>query len=444
MSTAVYKDDILDSLASHSNVARFASFAPDGRLRRAVPPLADHATVEGAAASVMRSSASGMVNVRTFRPEAPEGNPFIYGIVDAAAAAQIAREHMAAGYHVIINEAIPTDDGGVSGVAQAGVVEVVPGATPRGVETSDPAALPADVAAEAIRLIFGVDITSALLAGERTEFSVHPYRCGAREEPVILWERRPVEASPATVKPSWPNSLSRFVGDKAYGLLMAHLYGARVPRTTVVSRNVAPFTFGTPTGEPRRWARAVPAVKLPGELPTYNRWVDPFGLADECGTALTSILSQDEARAAFAGAALVTSDAVTVEGAAGSGDAFMLGATGAATLPDAVRSSVTGALVALREHFGTFSAEWVYDRSGDVWIVQVNQLSAAEVGEFTEADAQEWVTFDGSAGVEALRTLLAAIDGRGVRVTGAVGLTSHIGDILRRSGVPFVFAGRNL
>lgn len=436
--SAVYKDEILVALASVGNVARFVSFGPDGHVRRAIPHVAPTASIDGAVSRLLSVSASGRVNVRTFRPEAPEGNPFIYGLTDPAEVARVVREHLGLGYHAIVNETIPTDDGGVSGVSQDGVVEVVPGATPRGVETSDPASLPPSVAIEALRIIFGVDISAAIEPGERSEFSLHPYRCGTRDEPVILWERRPVEPHAAAVLPSWPNSLSRFVGDKAYGLLMAHLYGARVPRATVICRNVAPFTFGQPTGEPRRWSRAVPAVKMPGELPTFRHWADPFAVAAECGDALTSILSQDDVPAEYAGAALVTPDAVTVEGSKGYGDTFMVGENGADKIPEAVTSAVSSDLGALRQHFGTFSAEWVYAK-GAVWLVQINQLTAAEAGGYTEADADEWVTFHATDGIDALRALLPTVGDRGVRVEGAAGVTSHIGDILRRAGIPHIF-----
>lgn len=436
-SALVYKDEILTTLAAGGNVARFVSFAPDGTIRHACPPLPDGIGLEGAVAAVLADAAAGTVNVRTYRPEAPESNPFVFGIADPATAVATVREHLAAGLHVIVNETIPLGDGGIGGgVIQDGIVELVPDATPRGVEDGDPATLPLNVAAALLRTIYGVDITHLAVPGMRTEFSLHPYRCGTRGEPLIVWERRPVAPAPATrVTPSWPNAVSRFLGDKAYGLLMASIYGASVPRTTVIARTVAPFTFGQPTGEPRRWSRAVPAVKLPGELPTFNRWVDPFQVAADCGDQLATILSQDDVPAEYAGAAMTDSNGTTIEGAHGYGDDFMLGLKAAAPLPAAVHDAVAAAVARLAAAFGPVTCEWVY-AAGRVWIVQVNQVHTAQAhpGDVT------WLDFDATDGLEALRTMVSELElGHGIVVHGNVGVTSHIGDVLRRACVPHLF-----
>ena len=225
--TGVFKDEILVALAGVGNVARFASFAPDGTLRHSIPAAPDGATILEVVTGLLAAAPAGTLNVRTFRPEAPEGNPFIFGLPTAAAVTACVTEHLAAGLHVIVNETIPLHDGGIGGgVCQDGVVELVPGTTPRGVENSDPASMPAVIAAEAIRLIYGVDITDALDDGSRTEFSIHPYRCGTRNGPLLVWERRQVEPAPRDVVPSWPNALSRF----------CLLYTSPSPRDGLLSR----------------------------------------------------------------------------------------------------------------------------------------------------------------------------------------------------------------
>jgi glutathione synthase/RimK-type ligase-like ATP-grasp enzyme len=53
----------------------------------------------------------------------------------------------------------------------------------------------------------------------------------------------------------WPNRFSSILGDKAYGLLMANLAGVPVPRTLVIGRRIAPFTFGDVTGSFEFWTR---------------------------------------------------------------------------------------------------------------------------------------------------------------------------------------------
>ena len=61
----------------------------------------------------------------------------------------------------------------------------------------------------------------------------------------------------------WPNRFSEFIGDKAFGLLLAHLFDFPVPFTTVVSRYIAPFCFGVSTGSGETWIRTSPRVAAP-------------------------------------------------------------------------------------------------------------------------------------------------------------------------------------
>lgn len=443
----IYKDDILDDLSRTGNIARFFSAESTDtgtwvrhnhtgvRIKgnKDIVALVDH---------LLSVSISGRVNIRTFRPHAPEGNPFEFGLSDRAEVLDKVYGFLDEGYIIIVNEEIPVDDGGYSAVYQSGVVEIVPGATPRGVETGDPAALPLDLAIEVTQVIFGIDIS--FLRAEldsRVEFSIHPRPCGVRNEHVIVWEKRRVADGVEDVTPRWPNALSRHVGDKAYGLVMAYLSDAapNIPRTTVIARKVAPFTFGRPTGSPVRWSRSVPAVKSPGELPTYDHWVDPYAVAAEHGEAIESILSQDGVRAAYAGA-LMIGEEIIVEGVRGFGEDYMLGQDGPQELPKAVVTLAQEIGRALRAEFGTLTAEWVYDESGKLWIVQINQLSAVESATWTRDDAIWWHDYYPSEGVEALRSLVTALPAAtGVVVHGKVGVTSHVGDILRRAHVPHLF-----
>src|SRR5674476_1532320 len=99
--SGVYKDEILVDLAKRGNVARFVSFGPDGKVRHAIPFVSPDARVSDAVAQLLSVSASGSVNLRTFRPEAPEGNPFIYGLRDATEVAAVVDEHTACGFHAV-------------------------------------------------------------------------------------------------------------------------------------------------------------------------------------------------------------------------------------------------------------------------------------------------------------------------------------------------------
>ncbi len=52
--------------------------------------------------------------------------------------------------------------------------------------------------------------------------------------------------------------------------------------------------------------------------------------------------------------------------------------------------------------------------------------------------ADTWVEFDPSTGLEHLRSLVSGLtSGRdGVLLTGAMGRTSHMADLLRKAGIP--------
>ena len=59
-----------------------------------------------------------------------------------------------------------------------------------------------------------------------------------------------IRDSPESAETQWPNRFSDMLGDKTFGLIMADQIGLYVPRTMVLNRSVAPFTFGEPTGNP--------------------------------------------------------------------------------------------------------------------------------------------------------------------------------------------------
>src|SRR5205085_7477326 len=128
----------------------------------------------------------------------------------------------------------------------------------------------------------------------RIEFSLHPLRRGVRYEHTIVWELE--EVGPASFSPNlqWPNLFSRFIGDKAFGLLIADILDLPVPATTVIPRFLAPFAFGNPTGTGELWIRTCPVEQDPGRFTTLRGWFDPFRLManeDPKGEMIASVLA---------------------------------------------------------------------------------------------------------------------------------------------------------
>ena len=448
------KDDRLDAVAEHHNVAQFVSFGPgaDPRVRhrrlRGDPPTAAPGADVPTAVTALLARAPGGVNVRTFRPDHPKGNPFDYGLTTADDAVALVRRRAAEGFHVIVNETLDVHDGGVSGVLLGDVAELVPGDTPRGVERPGAATLPRPLAERLLAIVYGAEPDWPAGPGRRVEVSVHPGRVGYRGGRTVVWEVEDV-AGGHTVAGSvtWPNALSRLLGDKAFGLLVADLLGERVPATLVLPRDLPPFRFGEPTdGERpgRVWTRTAPREPDAGRHPTLSRWTDPFRLmaeADPAGDHLASLLVQDGVAARHSGAAAYDPATGTdvVESVPGTGDAFMLGRRRPTDPPVDVGRRVREALRRLAGALGGVRLEWADD--GDrLWVLQLHRTRAAMApGVFNAGEpAAGWLRFTPSDGLGSLRDLLvrAHAEGRGVLVTEPVGVTSHVGDLIRAAGVP--------
>jgi hypothetical protein len=129
-----------------------------------------------------------------------------------------------------------------------------------------------------------------------------PIRAGTRHQNVILWEHEAEAPRADAAIPEWPNRFSRHIGDKAFGLLVAHMMGLRVPRTTVLPRKLAPFSFGN--GGEGTWIRTCPTEQQPGLYTTVKGWTDPFALLareDSEGVNIASVLIQAGVPAKFSG-----------------------------------------------------------------------------------------------------------------------------------------------
>jgi len=442
------KDEVLDQLAKHGNVAQFVALRPTSNgleqtysRIRGHQPNATFSTTAVAIEALLRLSLSGLVNVRSYTPYNPRSREFVYGLrsVDDVVAAieRLASE----GLHLIVNETIDISDGGVSGVVQGGMIEFAPDDTPRCVEKPGVASLPFEVGMELLTTIYSFRPELVSRPGLRTEFSIHPLQQGWRSSQTLLWEQEEGVLGETIPAKRWPNRFSRHIGDKAYGLLMAHLEGLPVPHTLVIPRRVAPFSFGTPTGSAEVWTRTCPFEPHPGLYTTVKGWTDPFALLgreDPAGEVLASVLRQDAVPARHSGAAIVQSDgALAIEGLAGEGDLFMLGSRVAEDLPAHVLADVQNAFFTLENRFGPVRFEWVHDGER-VWIVQLHLgATSSSATEIVPGEAGHWTEFRIEDGLEKLRALLDDLpsDG-GIQIIGQIGLTSHLADVLRRAGFP--------
>jgi hypothetical protein len=445
-----FKDDLLDELAEHGNVAQFVSLTPGSspeirhqRLRPAsgfVRPTTPHEGI----ASLLEASDGGSVNVRSFLPDRDKGCPFQYGLTTIADASAAALGLAEQGYFTIINETIDVRDGGVSGVALGGVVEFAPDATPRVVEEAGAAALPHTMGVRVLETVYGFAPDIPNNHSARLEFSIHPTRVGYRRSHTIWWEMGRESGDlgvAATIL--WPNRFSRHIGDKAYGLLLASVLGLPVPRTTVFGRRVAPFSFGEVTGTAETWIRTCPSEQAAGRYTTLPHWTDPYALLaaeDPTGREIKAVLAQEGVDSIWSGATMPSEAGDDfVQGVAGPGDAFMLGEAAPVDLPGAVVDDVRHLAQRAREYLGPIRMEWAHDGQR-AWVVQMHIGKHFFVGDqvLSKGEANEWLDFYTDDGLGQLRDLLpkAAERGAGILVHGRIGITSHVGDLLRKAQVP--------
>ncbi len=440
-----FKDARLDQLSTLGNVAQFVSFGPElqQRFSRIIGFEPNHRfpTARQAVVTLLNRSPERRVNVRTFRPDDPQGHEFIYGIESADTAKQEISRLASSGLFVIVNETVDVNDGGVSGVVHDDAMEFAPGETPRVVETGRIVSVSRDVGEHLLRSVYGFVPLLPRESELRTEFSIHPIRRGYAREHTIIWELQEVPVDHLVAIPKWPNAFSEFVGDKVFGLLLADAVGLKVPRMTVLCRNVAPFTFGDSTGSDVKWLRTSPRIPEPGFFPTVRGWTDPFTLMQ--GVAgrerLSSIIIQDEVVARFSGALLTDRHQnPIIEGVTGFGDDFMLGRVGPSQLDKHLIKRLEELHDTLVRYVGSIRAEWVFDGER-IWVIQLQQEAAVSLGQtIVSGEVESEQEFDVSHGLAGLRQLVDLVEGTtvGIKIIGNVGMTSHIADVLRRHKVP--------
>jgi hypothetical protein len=442
------KDRSLDQLADKGNVAQFVSFAPrDGALSQThsrvtgFPPNHIFGSAFAALEQLLALSADRTINLRSFSPDSPRSREFVYGVASAKEALKIAYRLSSEGLFVIANETVDVADGGVSGVAQGDIVEFAPDDTPRCVEKPGVASLPRNWAISILAKVYRFSPDIPDTRGARLEFSVHPRPRGWRGTNTLTWEYELTDYAAGAPAILWPNRFSRHIGDKVFGLLIADEIGVSVPLTTVISRRVSPFSFGRPTGVPEVWIRTSPREPEPGKYTTLKGWVDPYKLMageDPEGTAIASILCQAAVPAQYSGAAIVLHNGeLAVEGRRGEGNELMVGTLPAEPLPVRILTDVRDTYELIAATLGPVRFEWVHDGL-IVWVVQLHRgITESTPSVLVPGEAKKWVDFHVSEGLSALRSVLTNLPpDDGLSLIGDVGLTSHLADLIRKSGRP--------
>jgi hypothetical protein len=459
------KDEKLDYLIVNemANVAQFISFESNLNLKTRFIHINNFGNNEETSTKnliekLILSAPSKAVNIRSFSEKVMKGNKLVYnkGIKDIEEILEIIKENSLNNKYSIINENIEINDCGVSGVALGDVIEFSPEDTPKCVEKEGVCSLPREIGLNLLKNVYGFSPDINFDTNYRIEFSIHPNRQGVRKQHTIIWEYEYYEKVDYQRKIYWPNNFSRFIGDKVFGLLIADSLGIMVPKTTVISRKIAPFTFGIDTGLNEKWIRTCPIKKEPGKFFTGASWIDPFKLMEEEEAKgsneinIASILSQAAVDALYSGASFVTEyeDCDLIEGVYGNGDKFMVGEQDKLELPAEVIEAVkilNNEIRSYHKELGDVSLEWVYDGK-NVWLVQLNQLK----GENKYKNSERNIIVYGSPshyekvfvkdGLDALRSKIDLIKDKniGIELIGNIGVTSHFGDLLRLSNIPAI------
>jgi hypothetical protein len=443
-----YKDAVLDHLAEVANVAQFVSFAPGSEPQLRFARLSgidsqQHRSIDDTVAALMARSVERSVNVRSFHPNSPKANEFIYGLTELGAVTDAVRRLAGQGLYTIVNETIDVRDGGVSGVSYGGILEFAPGDTPRAVEKPGIVSLSRGMGLQILETVYGFQADLPYPPHVRVEFSIHPLRRGVRHAHTIIWELESTAQIKLRANPVWPNLFSRHVGDKTFGLLIADAISLPVPETIVVGRRVAPFRFGRPTGTGERWIRTSPAEQTPGKFTTRRGWIDPYvliSMEDPQGSLIASVLDQEGVDARYSGAAIADPDGkLTIEGVSGYGDAFMQGLVAPQKLPPAVTRKVTTTFNTAAARLGPVRFEWAAD-DHRVWILQLHRGVTPTIGgTIFPGNPTAEHRFAVERGLDALRALIGELppgQNHGVVLVGQVGVTSHFGDVLRRARIP--------
>lgn len=458
------KDDKLHYLVNNniSNIAQFVSFEPSLKLTPKYIHINNFYNKNDLSASeiiekLISSSLSKSVNIRSFSPEVMKGNSLVFNktFKDIDEILKILAENNSKGKHTIINENISIYDSGVSGVVLGDIIEFSPEDTPKCVDKEGVCSLPRWLGMNVLYKVYGFVPSLNFDSNCRVEFSIHPSKQGVNKDHTIIWEYEYYSEVNSEIKITWPNRFSKFLGDKVFGLLIADTLGLKVPRTMVISRKVAPFTFGIDTGQKEKWIRTCPIIKEPGKYFTGFNWTDPFKLMEieeakgNQDINIASIISQDAVEAVYSGASIIRNkiDDDIIEGVEGKGDKFMVGEQNRENLPQKVVNMVRNLNNQLRMYhkvMGDVSIEWVYDGM-NVWVVQLNQIKL-----HLDSNKSDSIIVPGNPnyyekvyvndGLDSLREKIQLYKNKGVGIEliGNIGVTSHFGDLLRLYNIPSI------
>lgn len=457
------KDEKLNLIKEQDigNIARFISFEPNSEMPKIRYSCIDFEKsntedkgLKNNIFNLIEKAKSKSVNIRSFSKEQMKGNKLILNKnkEDIEDIVDIIRINSTENKYSIINENIDIFDSGVSGVVLGNLIEFAPEDTPKCVESQGICSLPKDIGIDILSKVYGITPTIQFPENFRVEFSIHPQRQGIKNEHTIIWEYESYEFFKYDIQIQWPNRFSRFIGDKVFGLLIADSLGFNVPKTTVISRKIAPFTFGKETGLKENWLRTAPAEKTPGKYFSGLGWKDPFELISEEDSQqknIMSILSQNSVEAIYSGASFIGSIEKNdlIEGVKGFGDKFMLGEQAAEILPkDLLKKlkKLNNEFRLFKKELGNVSIEWVYD-GREIWIVQLNQIKFQHVSKITKntvtivpGEVDSYIEVDVKEGLESLRNIINNYKNSniGIRLVGDIGITSHFGDLLRLSKIP--------
>ncbi len=448
-----YKDEVLNNISLQgANVAQFVSFCPNLQQRysrvRDFSPNHHFESLDKAIEVLLTKSNDSSVNIRSYDPQDPT-NPHRREFLRELKTVDIVKSNIKRlafdeKLYTIVNESININDGGVSGVVLGDILEFSPGATPRCVDSDIPntiAKLPRKIGIQLLQVVYGfIPALEKYPLNKRVEFSIHPLRQGYNYDHTIIWEINERELfSQAMIH--WPNNFSRLIGDKAFGLIVADLLGFPVPKTTVISRGISPFTFGQSTTTSETWIRTCPKVQMPGRFSTFRGWRDPFKIMsdeDPKGEFIASIIAQSEIDAEFSGALVDKEDGEEpiIEGVNGFGDQFMIGGKNRNTLPNKLISQIRVLHAEIVKKIGPIRMEWVAD-SQKVWIVQLHCGARRSSNNIIyPGNANYWHRFNTKDGLEGLRKLISSLRRDEGVILQNVGITSHFGDTLYNAKIP--------
>lgn len=454
------KDDKLAEINDMKlgNIAQYISVAPSGKIKhiKIRNYSKNEIDLKELVTILLKSSRSGAVNIRSFSPSIMKGNKLVYNkkINDIEDIIFQVEQNCSEGKYSIINENIDINDGGVSGVVLGDIIEFAPKDTPKCVDKEGVCLLEKKLGYHVLKTVYGFQPELNFGNEYRVEFSVHPNREGVNQTYTIVWEYELFENAEHSFKITWPNKFSKFIGDKTFGLIIADYFGLNVPFTTVICREVAPFTFGKKTGLFEKWIRTCPIVKESGKYYTDSQWTDPFilmqseELKGDKPINIAAILSQDAVEAKYSGGAIIskTKENDVIEGVKGTGDQFMLGQAFKHILPDNVKNELNKVINKIRTYnnlLGDVSIEWVYD-GNEIWIVQLNQLKNSGCGNIVvHGNPLYYEQFNVKQGLESLRDTIKSLQDKniGIELVGNVGITSHFGDLLRQANIPSRIVG---